>query len=285
METDEGVHGVGEGTLNAFSATVEAAIRELSDQYVGVDPHHVERLRQRMVRDVYSDGGQIHMAAVAAIEVACWDIVGKASGQPVYELPGGQVRESIRAYANGWYQVERTPDAFAAAARSVVSKGYTALKLDPFGAAHRVLDRREEDLSIDIVAAVRDAVGAHVDLMIEGHSRFSVATAGRIADRLADHVVTWFEEPVPHHNIRAVVEVARRSPVPIATGESFTSVHQFADLLPHEVIEFVQPEPLFLGGIWPTRTVVAMAEAFHTVVAPHNAQGPVCSAVSTQLRA
>jgi galactonate dehydratase len=230
VDTDEGIHGVGEGTLNAFSATVEAAIHELRDAYIGHDPSQVELLLQRMVRDVYTEGGQIHMAAVSAIEIACWDIIGKTQGRPVYELLGGLVRDRVPVYANGWYRAERTPEAFAERAAVTVGRGYRALKFDPFGAAWRVQDRVEEDRSIDIVAAVRDAVGPSVDLMIEGHERFSVSTALRIAERLAEFRPAWFEEPVHHQQLGAVVAVARRSPVPVATGESFTSLGQFADL-------------------------------------------------------
>jgi galactonate dehydratase len=285
VDTDEGVHGVGEGTLNGFAATVETAIHELEETYLGQDPASIELILQRMTRDVYSDGGQVHGAAVAAIEVACWDILGKAAGRPVHELLGGRVRDRVRAYANGWYRVERTPEAFADAAREVVARGYTALKFDPFGAAWRVQDPVEEERSIAIVAAVREVVGGAVDIFIEGHNRFSVHSALRIADRLAEHRPGWFEEPVPHANISAMVEVARRSPVPVATGESFTSLHQFAELLRHDVVHILQPEPLFLGGIWRTRQLAAMVDAHFGVLAPHNAQGPVCAAISAQLGA
>jgi galactonate dehydratase len=285
VDTDEGIHGVGEGSLNGFSATVETAVHELRDAYIGLDPSQVELLLQRMVRDVYTEGGQIHMAAVSAIEVACWDIVGKSLGKPVHELLGGKVRDRVRVYANGWYRTDRTPETFAAAARDVAGRGYTALKFDPFGGAWRVQERREEDLSIAIVEAVRDAVGPDVDLMIEGHERFSVSTALRIADRLVEFRPAWFEEPVHHQQIGAMVEVARRSPVPIATGESFTSLGQFADLLAHDVVHILQPEPLYVGGLWRTRQVAAMADAHHAVVAPHNAQGPVCSAIAVTLGA
>ncbi|HEY0444246.1 MAG TPA: mandelate racemase/muconate lactonizing enzyme family protein, partial [Candidatus Limnocylindrales bacterium] len=247
--------------------------------------HHVEALLQRGIRDVYSDGGQIHMAAIAAIETACWDIVGKATGQPIHELLGGRIRDRVRVYANGWYRTDRTPEGFAERARDVASRGYTAMKFDPFGAAWRVQDRHEEDLSLDIVAAVREAVGPNVDLMIEAHNRFSVSTALRIADRLAPFHPAWLEEPVRHEHIGSMVEVAHRSPVPVATGESFTSLGQFADLLSHDAVHILQPEPLNLGGLWRTRQVAAMADAFLAVVAPHNAQGPVCSAMSAQLGA
>ncbi len=285
VDTDEGIGGIGEGTLNGFSATVEAAIHELRDAYIGLDPSRVEILLQRMVRDVYTDGGQIHMAAASAIEIACWDIVGKSQGRPVHELLGGRVRDRVPVYANGWYRVERSPEAFAEAAKTTVGRGYRALKFDPFGAAWRVQDRVEEDRSIDIVSAVRDAVGPAVDLMIEGHSRFSVSSALRIADRLAAFSPAWFEEPVHHQQLGAIVEVARRSPVPIATGESFTSLGQFADLLAEDAVHILQPEPIFIGGLWRTRQVAAMADAHYAVVAPHNAQGPICSAIATQLGA
>ena len=285
VETDEGIHGIGEGTLNAFSKTVESAVQELRDEYIGADPTRIELLLQRMVRDVYTEGGQIHMSAVSAIEVACWDILGKAAGKPVHELLGGRVRDRVRVYANGWYRGERRPEVVADLARQVAHRGYTALKFDPFGAGYRVMDRREEDLSLAIVAAVRDAVGPDVDLMIEGHSRFSVATALRVAERLAEHRPAWFEEPVPHQNVAALVGVASRSAVPVATGESFSSLQQFADLLRHDVVHILQPEPLFLGGLWRTRLLAGMADAHYAVVAPHNAQGPVCSAISLQLGA
>jgi galactonate dehydratase len=285
VDTDEGIHGVGEGTVNGFAATVETAIHELRDAYIGLDPSQVDLLFQRMVRDVYSDGGQIHMAALAAIEVACWDIAGKAAGRPVHDLLGGRIRDKVPVYANGWYRTDRTPEAFAERAADVVGRGYRALKFDPFGAAYRVMDRREEDLSIAIVAAVRDAVGPAVDLMIEAHNRFSAATALRVADRLVEFRPAWLEEPVHHQQLGAMIEVARRSPVPVATGESYTSLGQFADLLSHDAVHILQPEPLSLGGLWRTRQVAAMADAHYAVVAPHNAQGPVCGAISRTLGA
>jgi galactonate dehydratase len=285
VSTDEGVYGIGEGTLNGFAKTVEAAIHELRGRYIGMDPFQIETIVQRMTRDVYSDGGQIHSAAVCAVETACWDIMGKSLNQPVYNLLGGRYHGSLRAYANGWYRGERTPESFAAQAHEVIRRGYTALKFDPFGAAWRVMSPRDRDLSIAIVEAVRDATGPDVDLFIEGHCRFTVSEAIQIAQRLAPFRPGWFEEPVPHHLIDSVVEVARHSPVPIATGESFSSVHQFAELFSHNAVHIVQPEPLNLGGIWNARKVCAAADAFYAVTAPHNAQGPVATAMTTHLNA
>ena len=285
VSTDEGIHGIGEGTLNFFSKTVEAAIHELTPLVIGMDPFQVEIISQRLIRDVYSEGAQIHMCAVAAIEIALWDIIGKTTRQPIYNLWGGRCHEKLRAYANGWYRGPRTPESFAEKAKRVAARGYTALKFDPFGSSWRMLSRYDFDLSLDIIRAVRDAVGPSVDLLIEGHCRFNVATAVEFAEAIHPFRPAWFEEPVPHTNIAAMVEVARRSPVPIATGESLSSKQQFAELLQHEVVNILQPEPLNLGGLFTTRMVAAMADAHFGVIAPHSAQGPVCSAACVQLNA
>ncbi len=283
--TDEGLYGVGEGTVNRFARTVEAAIRELESLVIGMDPFQVEILSQRLTRDVYTDGGQIHMCAVAAIEIACWDIIGKALGQPVYNLFGGRCHQKLRAYANGWYRGPRTPESFAEKAAEVVRRGYTALKFDPFGDNWRVLPRREFDLSLDIIRAVRAAVGDQVDILIEGHCRFNVATAIEFAEAMAEFRPMWFEEPVPHTDIQAMVEVARRSPVPIATGENFFNKQQFAELLAHRAVSIYQPEPLNLGGLFAARKIADMVDAYYGMIAPHSAQGPVCSAACVQLNA
>ena len=285
VETDIGVYGIGEGTLNAFGKSVEAAIHELKPLVLGMDPFQVERLSQRLIRDVYSFGAQIHMSAVAAIEIACWDIIGKVCNQPIYNLWGGRCHEKLRAYANGWYRGPRTPKDFAEKARAVAARGYTALKFDPFGSNWRTLPRDEFDLSLDIITAVREAVGNSIDLLVEGHCRFNAATAIVFANAMAHLRPAWFEEPVPHTSVSAMVEVARRSPVPIATGESFSTKQEFADLLKHDAVNILQPEPLNLGGIFAARKIADMADAYGGVIAPHSAQGPVCSAACVQLNA
>ena len=285
LHTDEGITGISEGTVNAFAKTVESAIHELKPMYEGMDPFQPEQIVQRMYRDVYTDGGQIHKHAVSSIEVACWDIIGKSLGVPIYKLLGGQVRNRIRAYANGWYRGPRTPENFYEKATDVINKGYTALKFDPFGSAYQITDLNDEALAIDIVAAVRDAVGPSVDVLVEGHCRFSTSTALKFARKMEPYNPTWFEEPTPHHKIDAIIQVARESPIPIATGESFHTKYEFAELLKHDVIHIIQPEPLSCGGLWSTRQICDMADAHYAVVAPHDAQGPVCTAICTQLAA
>lgn len=284
VTTSDGITGIGEGTLNAFAKTVEAAIHEISPFVLGQDPFQPELLMQRMTRDVYSDGGQIHKAAATAIETACWDIIGKATNRSIADLLGGRCHEKLRAYANGWYRGPREPEAFAARAKEVVERGYTAMKFDPFGANWRMMTPREEDLSIDIVAAVRDAVGPEVDLLIEGHCRFSVAQAVKVGHRLTEFRPALFEEPVPHHNPLAMVEVARHLPFPVSCGESLHTLQQFTELLRHDAISILQPEPLFLG-VLATRQLCGMVDAHYGVIAPHSAQGPVCSALCAQINA
>ncbi len=279
LDTDQpGLYGIGEGTLNAFAKTVEAAVHELTPRFEGMDPFQVETIYQRMVRDVYSEGGQIHMNAVAAVETACWDIIGKATGRPIYDLIGGQCHDRLLAYANGWYAGDRTPEVFAERAAAVVARGYRALKFDPFGANWRTMTPAERTLSIDIVRAVREQVRPDVQIMIEGHCRFSVGEAVWVGPQLAEFAPTWFEEPTPHQHIGQIAEVAHKIGVPVATGESLTSTHQFAELMAHNAISIFQPEPGNMGGIWKTRQVAAMADAHYGVIAPHNAQGPLSTA-------
>jgi galactonate dehydratase len=238
-----------------------------------------------MTRDVYSEGAQIHLNAVAAIEIACWDIIGKETGRPVYDLLGGRYHETLPVYANGWYQGERQPEMFAEKAREVVGRGYKALKFDPFGAAWRSMDPDDRTLSLAIVRAVREAVGPSVQVMIEGHRRFSVAEAIWIGERLAEFEPTWFEEPTDHTKIDATAEVGRRLAVPVSAGESFTTTHQFAELLKYNSVHILQPDPSNMGGILKTRFVCAMADANYAVVAPHQAQGPIATAVCVQIGA
>ncbi len=285
VSTDEGIYGIGEGTLNYFARTIETAIHELKPLILGLDPFQIEVISQRLIRDVYSEGGQVHMCAVAAIEIACWDIIGKACNQPVYNLMGGRCHDKLRAYANGWYRGPRTPESFHDKAKEVARRGYTALKFDPFGYNWRMMSRYEFDLSLDIIRAVRDAVGESVDLLIEGHCRFNVPTAIEFAEAMHQFRPAWFEEPVHHLNIKAMVEVARRSPVPVATGESLSSKQQFAELLQYNAVNILQPEPLNLGGLYATRKIADMVDAHYGVIAPHSAQGPVCSAACVQLNA
>jgi len=284
LTTDSGLVGYGEGTLNGFEQAVRTLLETLSGSFLGRDPHEIKSIRNDMLTQRYSDGGQIQRAAIAAIEVACWDILGKEMGQPVHNLWGGAVRDSIRLYANGWYQTERDPELVVAKAKEAVELGYTALKIDPFGAARRGLAREDHDVAIDILTGIKRAL-PNTDLLVEGHCRFDVPTALGLAKTLGDIGVGWFEEPVSYENLRGLAEVADRSPVPIATGENFTSVSQFIELTKRSHNFVLQPDVLNLGGLLAARQVCELGETLDLPVAPHDAQGPISKACCLQLAA
>jgi galactonate dehydratase len=282
VSTNEGVHGIGEGTLNGFAKTVEAAVHELSHLVIGHDPFDTETLALKLSRDVYSDGGQIQGSVLAAVETACWDIIGKVCGKPLYKLIGGRNHDKLRVYANGWYRGPRTPESYHEKAKLVKAKGYTALKFDPFGKAWRTVDLADFDLAIEIIKAVRDAVGPEVDILVEGHNRFSVHTALRFAEAMAPYRPAWFEAPVPPQRISSMVEVAKRSPVPVACGEDYYCREQFLELLSHDAVHIIQLEPQFLG-LSASKQIAGMVHAANGVTAPHSAQGPICSIACAHL--
>lgn len=281
LVTDEGIIGVGEATGGLQTRPNEAAVHELKPLYLGQDPRDVHALWDRMHKGLFL--GQ--NAAMAGIEMACWDILGKALNVPVWRLLGGKVRSRIRAYANGWYQGPRDPAFIAERAAAVVAQGYTALKIDPFGQAYRFLDRQELRRSLQIIAAIRATVGDAVDILIEGHDRFSVATAIEVGQALAEFQPFWFETPVTSTDIEAMAAVARAIPVRVVGGERFERLGDFARLLATGVIDVIQPEILRCGGVSGLVKVAALAEAKEAFVAPHNAQSPLTTVVNCHVGA
>ena len=283
VDTDEGVSGIGEGTLNGFVRTIEAAVRELEHLVLGEDPRRVTALSRHLYDSVSNEGGHVHRHAIAALEIACWDIVGKSLGVPIHELLGGRVRQSVPAYANGWYRNERTPEAFAAAAEGVAEKGFRALKLDPFGTAQGFIARNELETAVAIVEAVR-ARCPELEILIDVHARFTAAEAIRVAHSFEPLGVFWFEEPTVRDPERSTT-VARASSLRVATGETFHTLGQFLELAKGGEISIWQPEPMSLGGIRPTLSVADLAAAAGAWIAPHQSGGPVATAVCLQLAA
>jgi galactonate dehydratase len=281
VHTDEGIVGLGEATDGLSTRPGEAEVHELARFLIGEDPLHPELIWQKMYKGKFLEG----CVAMSAIEIACWDILGKSLGAPIWRLLGGKQRPRLRVYANGWYQGPRDPAYFAEAAAALKERGYTALKFDPFGTAYRSIDPAEERLSLALVRAVREAVGENVDLLIEGHDRFSVSAAIRIGRQLEEFRPMWFETPVMSTDILSTVEVARAIGVPVATGERFGELRQFHDLLSHRVVDIVQPETLNIGGISGARKAAAIAEGAEASVALHQAQSPLNTAVNAHIHA
>ncbi len=285
VHTDAGIHGIGEGTLNGFIATTAAGVNELKHLAIGEDPRRIAHLWKKLLDSVSLDGGHIHRTIIAAIEVACWDILGKSLGVPVHALLGGQVRDSVLGYANGWYRTERTPEAFLEAARGVLGRGFKAFKLDPFGTAQGFISADELELSYAIVRKLRDELPADTRILIDVHARFTEIAAIKAAERFADLGIFWWEEPTTRERQETVHEVARRSPIPIATGEMYDTVGQFYTLAVGGGVNIFQPEPMSLGGIGPSLQVAAIAHGHGSYIAPHQSGGPVATAVCLQLAA
>jgi galactonate dehydratase len=288
LETDvPGLYGIGEATVQWGDEGMLGYLVSLENRYLlGQDPRDIEALWERVYRNEYWRRDFFVCSALGGIEMACWDILGKSLGVPVWRLLGGKCRDQVRAYANGWYQVERTPDAIAKRASEVIAMGYTALKIDPFGAGSYEMSEAEKLQSVEIVRAVRAAIGRDPDLFIEMHGRFAPHTAIDLCHRLAPYRPGWFEEPVPPENTQALVEVRRAvAPlgIPVAAGERAFTRYLYLDLFRERAVDIIQPDVCHAGGIAETRKIAAMAEAHYMPCAPHNACSPVGTMASVHL--
>lgn len=285
VTTDEGIAGIGEATLEGKERAVLGAIDELREAVVGLDPTAIAKITREVARDWYWRGGPVIMTALSALEIALWDISARELGVPVSRLIGGTTRDRVRAYANGWFSGASTPEDYAAAAVRMVERGFRGLKWDPFENFDLVADRRQLDRALEQVAAVRAAVGREVELFIEGHGRFDVAHAVQIARELEPFEPVWFEEPCPPDNLDALVDIRRRSRVPIAAGERWFGRQGFAPALARQAVDYVQPDVTHAGGIGELAFISTLAATHYVGFAPHNPSGPVSTAATLQLGA
>ena len=288
LETDQpGLYGIGEATVQWGDEGMLGYLVSLEKRYLlGQDPRDIESLWERVYRNEYWRRDFFVCSAFGGVEMACWDILGKSLGVPVWRLLGGKCRDVVPAYANGWYQVERTPDAIASRAEAVIAMGYRALKIDPFGTGSYEMTEAEKRRSVEIISAVRAAIGPDAELFIEMHGRFAVHTAIDLCHRLAPYRPGWFEEPVPPENTRALAEVRRAvAPlgIPVAAGERLFTRFLFLDLFSERAVDIIQPDVCHAGGVAETRKIAAMAEAHYMPVAPHNACSPVGTMASIHL--
>lgn len=284
--TDDGLEGVGEVRMLNHTDALRGYLAEAVPNHVlGHDPTNIEDLVQRMYRNDYARSGEITMSAIATLEMACWDILGKAQSKPVYQLLGGAVRDRIKAYANGWYTVERKPEEFYAAAQRALAKGYRALKLDPFGEGFYELERREKNKAVALVEAVRAAVGPDVEIFVEMHGRFNPATAVEMAREMEPFQPGWVEEPVPPENLAALKKASEKISIPVATGERLHTRHDYRPLFELQAADIIQPDISHFGGLLETKKLAAWAEAYYMLVAPHNVGGPVSTAAALHFAA
>lgn len=285
IETDSDIHGWGEATLEYKEPTVVAAIHDLEYYLIGKDPQNIEAFRHDCYRDAYWRGGPVLMSALAGVEMALWDIKGKALGVPVYQLLGGKVRDAVPAYVNGWFSPAKTPEEFAEKVIQVRDNGFTACKWDPFGKAWQQISKSELAQAMECVEKVAGAVGNDVQLLIEGHGRFDIPTAVKIGKRLEDFDIFWFEEPIPPDDKEGMREVKERVRVSIAAGERLYNRYEYRQFFDLNCADYIQPDISHAGGIMEMRMLGAEAEARHIGFCPHNPSGPVANAATLQLAA
>ncbi len=272
VETDENIHGWGEAyTQLDRDRVIERQIRELGRYLIGRSPFDIKQFTFSAYSDFAGKRGSMEFfCAVSGLEQALWDIVGKASGQPVYNLLGGRTRRKMRVYANGWGGAN-APDELARRAKAVVDLGFNALKFDPFPGPWRAfIDRRQAEEAVERVRAVREAVGPGVEILVEVHRRLAPMHAIRAAQAMEPYAPFWFEEPVSARDLTALAEVRQAISLPVVTGEELYTKNEFREVFDRRAADILNPDVCNCGGILELREIGAMAEAHHVAVAPHN---------------
>lgn len=285
VHTDEGITGVGEGTLEHREYAFMGVMEHLREYFIGLNPLDIELHWHRIYRDSYWRGGAVLMSALSAVEMALWDILGKHLNVPVWQLLGGKVNDKVRIYANGWFAGAKEPEEFAEKAKIAVARGITALKWDPFGKNYLQISNTELNKALRCVEGVREAVGKEVDLLIEGHGRFDVPTAIKISKELEAYKPIFFEEPTPPDNLEALRAVREKSPVAIAAGERLYTRWDYSRLFEKRTVDYIQPDISHAGGIMELKKIAAEAESRYIPFAPHNPSGPIANAATLQLAA
>ncbi|HYY89821.1 MAG TPA: mandelate racemase/muconate lactonizing enzyme family protein [Chloroflexota bacterium] len=284
LTTDDGLVGWGEAyTQVDREQAILAHLKAMGRYLVGRSPFAIKHFVQVMYLDyALRRPAMDFWSALSALEQALWDVVGKACGQPVYNLLGGPCRAHVRVYANGWSDGASAPEDFAMRASDVVERGFDALKFDPFTNPWRThISRSEEDLAVERVRAVREAVGPRVEILIEVHRRLAPNEATRIARRLERYAPFWYEEPVDAEDLDGLAEVRRQIAVPVVTGESLYSKAEFADVFARRAADILNPDVCACGGILALKEIAAMAEPWHVAVAPHNYNSTTVGLAST----
>lgn len=302
LRTACGILGIGEIYNATFDPHLVAEMAKdvFVRQFHGEDPHHIERLWHKTYGAGYSMRPDISvMGVLSGLEMACWDIIGKAADKPVYELLGGKVHDRLRSYtylyppSGDVYpdpekpNVYNDPDMAADAALKAVAQGFTAVKFDPAG-AYTIYDGHQPSLddlerSEAFCKAIRDAVGTGADLLFGTHGQFTVSGAKRMARRLEAYDPLWFEEPIPPENPEDMAEVARSTSIPVATGERLCTKYEFARVLQAGAASILQLNLGRVGGLLEAKKIAGMAECFTAQIAPHLYCGPIVAAANIQI--
>jgi galactonate dehydratase len=296
LETDEGITGIGEriaGTsysehLGDLKSQV-ALIEEFVGQFVmGEDPHKIELLWDRMygTRHDLRHPSLYATPVISAIDMALWDIVGKAANQPIYNLLGGKYHEKLRAYAYMPSEgLIEHPERAGEVAAKLLEEGNTACKIDPFMPLQPIRDIPlwEIENAAKIFASIRDTVGNRLEVAIGTHGQLTTYSAIRVADFLEQYHPFWFEEPVMPENVEEMARVAAHTSIPIATGERLVTKYEFTRVLEQQAAQIIQLDVGQCGGITEAKKIASIAEAHYAVIAPHMYCGPVAAAAAIQI--
>lgn len=290
VRTDEGVTGWGEitTTTKVANRAVAHVVRSLNELLVGDDPARIELIWHKIFRSftyMGSRGASTH--AVSGIDIALWDIKGKVLGQPIYELLGGSVRDDVLLYTHPNQRHFTSREGITEEIQRIVESGHTSLKFDPFPEIDRSLMPRHgylagemskagEKRAAEITAAVREAAGDEVDVLIDAHGRFNVPTAIRLCRTLEDAGdIDWFEEPVPVESYKALRQVRDSVDAAITVGERLHTRWEFVPIFEHELADYVMPDVTWTGGISELKKIATLAEAHYVPISPHDASGPI----------
>ncbi len=285
VHTDEGISGLGEGSLQYKDAALAAEIENFALYLRGKDPFRIEDIWTSLHRRVTWSGGAVTMSAISAIDLALWDIKGKALGVPVYDLLGGKVRDRVPLYANGWLEGSWPDDPrdlaafYGTCASCVAEAGYRCLKLYPYNGEQAITPERLAH-GLGLVRSVREAIGPDIDVAVDVRRRINMWSARRAAEQLAELNIAWMEEPVLYDNPQALAEFARSVSVPVSTGEELYTRWEFRPILEENAVGIIQPDICHAGGLSEMMKIAAMAETYYTMVSPHNSNGPISTVAS-----
>ena len=286
LTTSDGTIGYGEAVPTLRVQSVIQSLHEVGRVYKGRDPLDMElNIHEWHKHDFYLPVSFESTTALSAFDIACWDILGKHLGAPIHQLVGGSFRNSVRVYANGWYDKCVTPEQFGERAKKFAAMGYTALKFDPFGTHYDSIDAKGLETAYARVKAVKDATASRVQLLIEHHGRFDPNAAIAIAKKLGEFDPLFMEEPVHPDNLEGLRKYREATDVRVALGERILTKEQAAFVLANDLTDYLQIDITNIGGVTVARKVAAMAEAYGVEMAFHNAFGPIQNAVTVQLDA
>ena len=285
VHTDEGISGIGEATLESHDESLLGVLRDLSDLVIGQDASDINRLTQHLFKQRFWKGGVVKASVISGIELALWDIKGKALGVPVHQLLGGKVRDRIRVYANGWTGGATDPAVIRDKAAEAMAAGYQAFKFSLAIPTWPLHDTAAVRRIRQAAETIRDAVGPDAPLLYDGHGRYDSDLAIQVGHVLEDVDAMFFEEPVQPEDEEGMARVARALDIPIAAGERLTLKQEFRRLLEKRAVSVVQPDLAHCHGMAEGFRIAALADSFNACVAPHCPMSPVITAISLQLDA